>query len=77
MAESITKQITEKLFIRKFVCNFMKQQIFPIAHNVCLFRNIDDKYEKGIHEQIYYFKECDTKTMGEEMFNLLNNNFRT
>jgi hypothetical protein len=35
-------------------------------------RYIDDEYEKEIREQIYCYKEIDTKTKGEEISNLLN-----
>jgi hypothetical protein len=35
-------------------------------------RYIDYEYEKEIREQIYCCKEFDTKTTGEEIFNLLN-----
>jgi hypothetical protein len=35
-------------------------------------RYTDGKYEKGLCEKIYCCKEFDTKTVGEEIFNLLN-----
>jgi hypothetical protein len=73
MTEDIIKQITETI-IQKKVCFELDEtiDIFNCAQLMVFIRYSDDEYEKGIREQIYYCKEFDTSTTGEEIFNLLN-----
>jgi hypothetical protein len=74
MAEDIIKQITEKNIQKKQFALQLDEtiDIFNCAQLMVFVRYIDDEYEKGIREQIYCCKEFDTKTTGEEIFNLLN-----
>uniref|UniRef100_K7FHT4 DUF4371 domain-containing protein n=1 Tax=Pelodiscus sinensis TaxID=13735 RepID=K7FHT4_PELSI len=73
-AEDIIKQITEKIIQKKQFTLQLDEStgIFNCAQLMVFVRYINNENEKGINDQIASGKEFDTKTMGEEIFNLLN-----